>query len=286
MAQAGAGVEETSLFPTAPRTAPQDTSQVPLGCQGRVSVSAVAGAAAEQLHYHHQLESFSKEHPNLFSLLLSVPKFKAVPALLCCVALDNISPPGPVLTLGLRYQVGWITQLVINCRCLAGPWGAPFPCPCPGAQGLSGARPCGCRTAARPRRGSRHQGRGAGAPGRAGQLGGKFSFAYFVPSHLAKPVSVTTLCHLQDLSWCRSRHARLLEAKPPRNRDRCFPFFHVLMLKLHFISNLHFPPEAHKMTNMPSYLLELVFFFFFLFKHGFMEATLHARINYLPLMKA
>lgn len=147
---------------------------------------------------------------------------------------------------------GGITQLSIAAA-LPDPGGRHFPVPVLAPRALRGA-PCGCRTAARPHRGSRHQGRGAGAPGREGQIGGKFSVAYFVPSHLARPVSgTTTLCHLQDLSWGRSRHARLLEAKPPRNRDRCSPFFHVLMLKLHF--------KVHKMTNMPSYLLELVIFF-------------------------
>lgn len=125
-ALAEAGVEETSLCPLVPRVATQGASQVPIGCQSQFSVSAPAGAVAEEPS--PQLESFGTES-STHSLSYSIPRFKAIPALLCCVALDSTSPPGPVLALQGNREAGWDNRL-INCRWLAQRLEAPFPCPC------------------------------------------------------------------------------------------------------------------------------------------------------------
>lgn len=112
--------------------------------------------------------------------------------------------------------------------------------------------------------------RGPAEPERAAQIDAKFSVADFVPSQPA----TTTLRHSEELARCRSRPAWVAGGETTEKCSGHPPFFLVPILKLHFISNLHFfSPEVRKNDKICLQTYWNLSFFFFLSKDGLIETT-------------
>lgn len=134
--------------------------------------------------------------------------------------------------------------------------------PSPGAQGLSGALPCGCRTA-RGRAGAPET-RGAGP---AHLRESVESFRRLICPFTARKASfpVTTICVIPRSSpRAGPVMPGLLEAKLPRNHQDSYSpsFFHVPMLKrLYSKSSFTFLPEGHKNDKHAFVLIGTCIFF-------------------------
>lgn len=101
--------------------------------------------------------------------------------------------------------------------------------------------------------------RGPADPERAAQIDAKFSVADFVPSQPA----TTTLRHSEELARCRSRPAWVAGGETTEKCSGHPPFFLVPILKLHFISSLHFYSQKDaKMIKYAFKLIGICLFFF------------------------
>lgn len=201
MAQAGAGAEESSPSPTAPRAAPSGYLSSPIRMPG---LDLSLNSRRSCCRGAPQLESFSRGRSTPFSFL----HLGSSPSLHYCAVRPWAIPSLLALSSPCRVtrRTTWDNP-VINGRCLARLQGAPFPCPCPAPwRSASPTRTQGESKSKDPASDSSQpqspralqcaplhvQDRGAAARGqqtpgvrgpthrRAEQIGGKLLVAYFV----------------------------------------------------------------------------------------------------------